>query len=93
MLVQTPAGHGSACSMVSVYSVQRTLAERYLPCMVDCDYEDSLWEVRTVLPMSEYDDSRPILYVEDCGLKGLTCILGAKIDNIYDMIDFVQQPC
>ncbi|MEE2887809.1 MAG: FAD-dependent oxidoreductase [Planctomycetota bacterium] len=68
-------------------------AERYLPCMVDCDYEDSLWEVRTVLPISEYDDSRPILYVEDCGLEGLTCILGAKIDNIYDMIDFVQQPC
>ena len=68
-------------------------AERYLPCMADCEYEDSMWEVRTVLPISEHDDSRPILYVDDCGLEGLTCILGAKIDNIYDMIDFERQPC
>lgn len=66
--------------------------ERYLPCMASCRHEGSLWEVRTVLPISEHDDSRPILYVDDCGLEGLTCILGAKIDNIYDMVDFVSQP-
>jgi glycine/D-amino acid oxidase-like deaminating enzyme len=66
-------------------------ASRYLPCMSECEYMDSMWEVRTVLPISENDDSRPILYLENCGLEGLTCILGAKIDNIYDMIDFERQ--
>ena len=29
--------------------------------------------------------------IDDAGLEGLTCILGAKIDNIYDMIDFEGQ--
>jgi hypothetical protein len=40
-----------------------------------------------VLPRSEVDDSRPVLYRQDCGLPGLTCMLGAKIDNIYDVLE------
>jgi hypothetical protein len=63
-------------------------AERYLPLARDFRYLDSLWEVKTVLPKSEIDDSRPILFRTDQGLPGLTCIMGAKIDNVYDVIEF-----
>lgn len=47
---------------------------------------DSLWEVKTVLPQSEADDSRPILFrAHHGGLKNYICIMGGKIDNIYDV--------
>ncbi len=62
-------------------------AIRYIPCLSKARYVDSLWEVRTVLPRSETDDSRPILFVRDHGLENLTSIVGAKIDNVYDMIE------
>jgi len=66
-------------------------AMRYLPALGRARYEDSLWEVKTVLPQSEVDDSRPILFKKDHGLKNLFCIMGGKIDNIYDAIDeFVE---
>jgi hypothetical protein len=60
-------------------------AARYLPALADCRYERSLWEVKTVLPLSERDDSRPILCLKDAGLPRFTCIMGGKIDNIYDI--------
>ena len=62
-------------------------AARYMPILAECRQVDSLWEVKTVLPRSEVDDSRPVLYRTDCGLPGLTSVLGAKIDNIYDIIE------
>lgn len=62
-------------------------AARYLPAMAECRYVESIWEVKTVLPRSEVDDSRPILLRADHGLPGLTCIMGSKIDNVYDMLD------
>jgi hypothetical protein len=62
-------------------------AARYVPMLAECRYEESLWEVKTVLPRSDVDDSRPILVRRDHGLAGLTCILGAKVDNIYDVFD------
>lgn len=47
---------------------------------------ESLWEIKTVLPQSEQDDSRPILYKDHYGgLKNYICIMGAKIDNIYEV--------
>ena len=61
-------------------------AARYLPCLGRSRHRDSLWEVKTVLPQSEGDDSRPILFRRDHGVPGLTCILGGKIDNIYDAV-------
>lgn len=60
-------------------------AERYLPLAARFEVRDSLWELKTVLPQSEGDDSRPILFKRDAGLAGLHCVLGGKIDNVYDM--------
>jgi len=65
-------------------------AARYLPAVAGCRHVDSLWEVKTVLPRSEVDDSRPILYKEADGLPGLTSIMGSKIDNVYDMLEYVD---
>ena len=61
-------------------------ASRYLPALRDARQVDSLWEVKTILPRSEVDDGRPILMFNHPDLPGLTSIMGAKIDNIYDAI-------
>jgi L-2-hydroxyglutarate oxidase LhgO len=65
-------------------------ARRYIPVLSECRYEDSIWEVKTVLPRSESDDSRPILFKPDYGLKGFHSIMGGKIDNVYDVIDVIE---
>lgn len=68
-------------------------ASRYMPLLENCQYRDSLWEVKTILPRSEIDDSRPILFKKHQGLQNLTCILGGKIDNVYDIpvqLDFLN---
>lgn len=64
-------------------------AARYLPILAECQYHKSIWEVKTVLPRSESDDSRPILFLPNYGIKGLHCIMGGKIDNVYDVVDAV----
>jgi glycine/D-amino acid oxidase-like deaminating enzyme len=62
-------------------------AARYLPGLARCAYRDSLWEVKTVLPRSEADDSRPILFRPDHGLPNYHVVMGGKIDNVYDVAD------
>ncbi len=69
-------------------------ATRYMPILKDCRYIDSLWEVKTVLPQSEVDDSRPILFKRNQKLPNLMSILGGKIDNVYELpgeIQFLEQ--
>lgn len=61
-------------------------AARYLPSARGCQPVQSLWEVKTVLPRNETDDGRPIFVRRDHGLPGLTCVLGAKLDNVYDVL-------
>jgi glycine/D-amino acid oxidase-like deaminating enzyme len=65
-------------------------ARRYLPALKRCVHVDSLWEVKTVLPASESSDSRPILLRVDHGMPNLHCVMGAKIDNIYDALDAIE---
>lgn len=65
-------------------------AQRYVPSLGDCRHADSIWEIKTVLPGNELDDGRPILFRSDHGLKNLTCILGGKIDNIYDVLHEIE---
>lgn len=61
--------------------------KRYMPEAARIEYSgESLWEIKTVLAQSEADDSRPILYKDNYGgLRGYVCIMGGKIDNIYDV--------
>jgi hypothetical protein len=48
-------------------------------------YVDSLWEVKTLMPRSEQDDSRPILLRRSEEHPGCLTVLGAKIDSVYDV--------
>lgn len=57
---------------------------RFIPALKDMKLVDVISEVKTVLVKSENDDSRPILFRSDFGIKGYTCIMGGKLDNIYD---------
>jgi FAD dependent oxidoreductase len=65
-------------------------AARYIPLLSECQYERSLWEVKTVLPSSELDDSRPILFCSNYGMKGFHCIMGGKINNVYDAVEAIK---
>lgn len=66
-------------------------AARFLPVMRETVQRDSLWEVKTVLPRSEADDSRPILFSLDHGLRGFHCVIGSKVDNAYDMLQRLEE--
>jgi glycine/D-amino acid oxidase-like deaminating enzyme len=63
---------------------------RYLPILSECHYQRSLWEVKTILPASEKDDSRPILFKQNYGITDYHCVMGGKIDNVYDAIDVLR---
>ena len=74
----------------SAFDRMRRDAARYVPLLADLVYERSLWEVKTVLPVNEADDGRPILFLTDVGLPNCACVLGAKIDNIYDVLEEID---
>jgi glycine/D-amino acid oxidase-like deaminating enzyme len=64
----------------------RADAARYVPALAGMRRIDSLREVKTVLAKSDLDDSRPILYRAHHGIRNYTCIMGGKLDNIYDAL-------
>lgn len=74
----------------SAWKYMQKDAMRYLPILGECQYERSLWEVKTLLPRSESDDSRPILFKPHHGLRGFHCVMGGKIDNVYDALDAIS---
>jgi glycine/D-amino acid oxidase-like deaminating enzyme len=91
---ETPEGayldaHAKAGSELprSAWRYMQTDAARYMPVLAECQYRRSLWEVKTVLPRSEADDSRPILFRPHHGLRGFHCVMGGKIDNVYDVVE------
>ena len=64
---------------------------RYLPAVLDAKYVDSLFEVKTVLVKNESDDGRPILFEKHAELPGCYSVLGGKIDNIYDVLEKLNE--
>lgn len=65
-------------------------ASRYLPQLTGSRHVDSLYEVKTVLCKNEVDDGRPILFREDPEIRGMYSILGGKLDNIYDILERIE---
>lgn len=61
-------------------------AQRYVPALQAATCVGSLFETKAVLVPNEVDDGRPILCRRDYGLKNFSVVLGAKIDNIYDIM-------
>lgn len=62
-------------------------ASRYIPGILDTQYVDSLFEVKTTLTKNEGDDGRPILFEQHPEMIRCYSILGGKIDNIYDILE------
>ena len=65
--------------------------ERYIPAIKDAIYKESLFEVKTILVKNEIDDGRPILFETYPNLPGLYSVLGGKIDNIYDVLEKLDE--
>lgn len=66
-------------------------AARYMPCLSQAKIVQSIFEIKAVLHRNEQDDGRPIL-VEQSGEGGrVFSILGAKIDNVFDLQDFLRE--
>jgi glycine/D-amino acid oxidase-like deaminating enzyme len=62
-------------------------ASRYMPALRGANYRESLWAVKTLLPQTETDDGRPILFQRDPVLPAVIHVMGGKIDNIFDVED------
>lgn len=60
---------------------------RYMPTILDATYEESLFEVKTILIKNESDDGRPILFEKHPHLNDCISVLGGKIDNIFDTLE------
>jgi hypothetical protein len=86
----SPAEARAMGEPVSKVEQMRLDALRYMPEVGRVIHRKSLFEIKTVLPVNEKDDGRPILFRRDCGLPGLHCVLGAKIDNIHDILDEID---
>lgn len=66
-------------------------SSKYLPSLYESEYKGSLFEIKTVLAKNEVDDGRPILFKEHNNIKNLYSILGAKIDNIFDIFLVIKK--
>jgi glycine/D-amino acid oxidase-like deaminating enzyme len=82
-----PTRHRARFPLTSRFDRMVRDAARYLPCMAGTSYVDSLWEVKTILPKSDGDDGRPILFKEDSTVPEFISVLGGKIDNIFELDD------
>lgn len=76
---------------VSNFEFMRADAARYLPTLKGARHRDSIWAVKTLLPQTEVDDGRPILFQRDPRLPGLVHVMGGKIDNIFDVEDEMEK--
>jgi len=90
----SPLGHPDKAALAAINTSRARYmqqdAARYMPALARAQWQRSLYEVKTVLQRSEGDDARPILYRRDQGSR-LVSILGAKLDNIYDLFDQVRR--
>jgi glycine/D-amino acid oxidase-like deaminating enzyme len=75
----------------SNFRYMRADAARYLPSLAQAEHHDSIWEIKTLLPRSETDDSRPILFAFNKQHESVISILGGKVDNLYDARDKLCQ--
>jgi glycine/D-amino acid oxidase-like deaminating enzyme len=66
-------------------------AARYMPCIRAARYLRSLYELKATLITSEENDSRPIVFERSPDSDRVFSVLGSKIDNIYDVLEFVKQ--
>lgn len=64
-------------------------AARYMPCLSGAKVVRSIFELKAVLTSAENDDARPIMIERAEASDRILSILGAKIDNIYDIREYL----
>ena len=64
---------------------------RYVPHLSNARYVDSIYEIKTVLQKNEGNDGRPILFERSASTPGLISVLGGKLDNIYDVLEKLDE--
>jgi glycine/D-amino acid oxidase-like deaminating enzyme len=82
--------HIPAFPLPSRFDRMQRDAARYLPALQACTYTRSLWEVKTLLPQSSVNDSRPILFRRDRSNANVISVLGGKVDNIFDLEELLE---
>jgi len=75
----------------SAWKYMKLDAARFIPILSECQYQGSIWETKTILPSSEKSDSRPILFLNNHGFDGFHTVMGGKIDNVYDVIEYIER--
>ena len=66
-------------------------ASRYIPALAKAEQKGSIWEIKSLMPRSEVDDSRPILFAPNKENSSVISVLGGKIDNIYDVCECLHE--
>lgn len=64
---------------------------KYIPLLIETTWIKSLYEIKTLIIDNEINDGRPILYYRDNRERRIFSILGAKIDNVYDLFDMLKR--
>ena len=65
--------------------------QRYIPNFANSEYLNSIFEIKTILLKNEFDDGRPILFRESSKINGLFSVLGSKIDNIFEVLEAINE--
>ena len=65
--------------------------QRFIPALSEAEYLESIFETKTVLLEKEENDARPILFRKNYGIKGFHVVMGGKLDNIYDIIERIEE--
>jgi len=84
----TPAGSNQTDALIE--RIRRDVG-RLAPGLGALTINDSWTEQKCVLARHEIDDGRPILLRQSPTRAGLWHVLGAKLDNVYDVLDAVAQ--
>lgn len=63
---------------------------KYVPGYEKAKYVISDFEVKVVLKKNDLNDGRPILFERDYMIENLYHVLGGKIDNVYDIIELLN---
>jgi len=63
---------------------------RFMPAVTQASYQDSIFEVKTVLTRNESDDGRPIHFQRHAPFANCYTVLGGKIDNVFDMLEILD---
>lgn len=83
-------GYGRLPAASPKYIYMLKDAQRYVPALAYSRYQESLFEVKSVLIQNEADDGRPIVFCKDYGIANFSIVMGSKIDNVYDALQAIS---